>query len=125
MKIFRSPNRGGLLSSGRVVFKDSQVLKPHEFYVSSALIRPDGSTVIVGIVTPVGGRFIQVSAATGRTQRTFVQPGSAPGDEWLVSADPTGRFVMVNGNTGRFGWIAHGQVRSLRPPGITVVTAAW
>lgn len=126
-----SPARGGLLSSGRKIFTDGQVLKPTDGFVVNAVISPDGSTVMVSIDSKAGGRIIQISAATGRILRTLLRPVKPVLSFWIEGSDPTGRLVLVIGVDTRsrrdvIDWLAPGgRLRSLRPPGLNVTRAAW
>jgi len=109
--------------------------------VESAVLAPDGTKVIAsvsydGIInvrrgTVVGG-IVELSARTGRPQRTLLAERAAHSRDagWyigacdLVSADATGQHLLVNCN--RFGRLDHGRFTSL--PGYQAQStspAAW
>ena len=112
--------------------------------VQSAVLTPDGSTVIASVVydgvdhvsrgTVVGG-LVELSARTGRPLRTLLAERAAhsadPGNPgWyitppvLVAADATGNHLLVSSD--KFGRLDHGRFTAL--PGIApqlATAAAW
>ena len=112
--------------------------------VQSAMLTPDGRTVIASVVydgvdnvtrgTVVGG-LVELSARTGRPMRTLLAERAAhsadPGNPgWyivppvLVAADATSNHLLVSSD--RFGRLDHGRFTAL--PGVapqSAIAAAW
>lgn len=110
---------GGRLASGRVVFTLPMLTPDRRAWVNDAVIRPDGTTAIV-----VLGSIIAVSAATGKPSGILYRTQG----NFLINLDSSGQFVLVRGVTQQgqvFGWINHGKLIPLKPPGQAVYLAAW
>lgn len=105
--------------------------------VQSAVLTPDGRTVIAAVsgnrgglhAGSVTGGILELSARTGRPARTLLAEHAArtPGGSYysfpcnMYAIDATGRHLLVDCNG--FGRLDHGRFAAL--PGWPVTSAAW
>jgi hypothetical protein len=115
--------RGGRLADGRVIFTQSQLIKPSAGWLNDAFISPDGTSAIAAVNAFGPVTVYQISAATGRPTRILLKLGglhrrAAYG---FISPDPSGHFVLISGrmfapSVSNFnGWISHGKLVPLKP----------
>jgi hypothetical protein len=138
MRVMNPASAGGKLASGRMVFKQSQVIKPtSEGFINDAFINSGGTTVTAGVVFGGGltGSFVEVlsvSVATGKPLRTEFKLNTGNGFFYrFVDADPSGQWVLFD--AGRSspnahamnGWVDHGKLLPLKPVGDNVFDEVW
>jgi hypothetical protein len=115
--------QGGTLASTDVIMTD---LGMHTF----AAISPDGSAVVVARVRPANTLIVQrIIASTGRLLDTlYAQSGPGAASVSFLAADPSGRYLIVNGTvagTAVSGWIRAGRLVPLQSDRRGVYWEAW
>jgi hypothetical protein len=115
-------DRGGQVSSSRLLVKQSSIMRLAIGYINAAVISPGGSLVTVAEVGwPAGFVSIaQVSAATGKQVRFVYRMHTGNGFSYSTfSADASVRhFIIAAGPAGgpiSNGWINHGRLIRLQP----------
>jgi hypothetical protein len=127
---------GGPLSRSRILVRQARLGSKSDDFLGDMFISPDGSAVLVdNVFSPAKPHqqgavsVLTVSAATGR--RTGVLYRRPIGMNWtdeFLSADPTGRFLLIDAGPARGpenGWIDHGKLIPLKPAGSDVFYEAW
>jgi hypothetical protein len=123
---------GGSLESGGRVLLEGRTLKPGGTSVSDAFISPDGSAVtalLMGCHRHVGctQTVEQIPVGSGQQPRVLYQARS--NFERYFSADPSGRYLMLDAGAGKArvnGWIDHGRLLPLAPAnGNAVIYGTW
>jgi hypothetical protein len=125
--------KGGEVSSGRVIFTQSQVGRPSDTFINDAYLAPNGSTVTLSLLgdgpPPDSVSVVQVSAATGKPLRVLYRLGTGNGFSYgFVHTDGSGRFVLFNAGPTKgevFGWINQGKLVKLKPGGASLFDGAW
>jgi hypothetical protein len=117
---------GGSLAAGRVLL-DQSALRPARTSLSDAFITQDGfAATAVLIRCPRHGTCtlsaVRMSVATGRVLRVLYQTRTGTAFqgvfERFFSADPSGRYLILDAGAGRArlnGWIDHGKLTRLVP----------
>jgi hypothetical protein len=117
---------GGSLAAGRVLL-DQSALKPARTSLSDAFITPDGTAATAVLIRcPKHGTctlsVVRISVGTGRVLRVLYQTRTGTAYqgvfERFFSADPSGRFLILDAGAGRAGlngWIDHGRLTRLVP----------
>jgi hypothetical protein len=140
--------KGGLLSSGRVLLRESARYP----FIAQAVISPDGSVITAAILTgaTVGNANIsggvprnlsvdQISVASGRMLHVLYQKDMGDTSELngvpdflTLMPDGTGQHWMLNGGicagsceTGFNGWILDGGLVPLQPTDGRLADEAW
>ncbi len=114
-------SRGGSLASARVIADYASMQ-------TFAAISPDGSTIAITTVRP-GNTFVvqRISATTGRLLTTlYAQSGTAT--ITFLAADPSGRYLIVNGTVAGKAvnaWIRDGRLVPLHPDSHGIYWEAW
>jgi hypothetical protein len=129
--------KGGDLGTGRLVYKQAQVMSSPDGGFINSYLSPDGRTAITAVVSgdgrPGSGyvSVVLVSASTGKPIRTLYKlPTGKSFFYWFVTMDPTGKYILFNAgpntNKTRNGWIDNGKLVPLKPViGTKVAYEAW
>jgi hypothetical protein len=127
-------SKGGSLVKGREVFQQSWIGKPAQIYINTAFINASGSTATVGVVNDGQSSGVWagvVSTKTGKLVKVQYLLKTKDGFSYgLVSADPTGQFVLFAAGPPRGpmvnGWVDHGHLVRLKPTdGSLAETEVW
>ncbi len=118
-------DRGGQITSSRLLLKQARIMRTSLDYINAALISPDGSTLtlaVVGSGQGLGSGFVrieQVPASTGTRPRIVYQMNTGNGFLYrMFGSDASGRFFLLDAgpSSGSVnGWIDHGQLVRLKP----------
>jgi hypothetical protein len=126
-------NRGGDVTSGRVLLRQSSIMRPSGGSIQEAVISPDGATLTLLIQRnathgqPATESVVQYSAVTGKKVHIlYGRHGrilSAP----TLSSDPSGRYFLLNlgAYDGVNGWIDRGRLVRLPPATGILWYEAW
>jgi hypothetical protein len=132
--VVRPAAGGGLLNSGRMLLRRTRGGTPRRL-ITDAAISADGSTLTIVTTSippkpqPSTVTVSQVRVGTGKRRIIYQIHGSSGQDpEHFFSSDAAGRHFLIN--AGPFpdpvdGWIHHGRLVILKPPGIKVFYEAW
>jgi hypothetical protein len=115
-------SRGGSLASAQVIAGDENLQ-------TFAAVSPDGSTVTVLTALPGGALTVQrIWARSGRVLQTlYSRPVTGTITVGFLSADPTGRYLIVNATVAGHnvnGWLRNGRLIPLQLGG-SLYSEAW
>ena len=131
-------DRGGQLSSSRLLMKQAWIMQLSVGYINHAVISPDGSKLTLAVVSgPARSQaqssvsVQQVPTATGRHPRILYRMFTGNGFTYqFFSSDPSGRYLILDAGPARGalanGWIDQGRLVPLAPAnGASVLYETW
>ncbi len=131
-------DRGGQLSSSRLLMKQAWIMRLSAGYINDAVISPDGSTLTLAVVSgparPQAQSSVsvqQVPTSTGRHPTILYRMLTGSGFTYqFFSSDPSGRYLILDAGPARGalanGWIDHGSLVPLAPRnGAGILYETW
>lgn len=133
MRVVSPASAGGKLASGRMVFKQSQLISTREGFINDAFINSGGTTLTAGIVFGDPSKsFVEalsVSVATGKPLKVEFRLHTGNGFSYrFVGADPSGQWVLFDAGPTTHtinGWVDHGKLKPLKPLGDNTFDEVW
>ncbi len=133
MRAVSPASAGGKLASGRMVFKQSQLIGTLQGFINDAFINSGGTTLTAGVVFGDPSKsFVEalsVSMATGKTLKVEFRLPTGNGFFYrFIGADPTGQWVLFDAGPTTHainGWVDHGKLVPLKPAGDNAFDEAW
>jgi hypothetical protein len=124
---------GGDVASGRVLLRQSSVMRPSGGSIQSAVISPDGRMMTLLVQRNAAGRrpatesVVQYSTATGAKLRVIYQRRGILASYQYLGSDPSGRYFLLDTGDARGvnGWIDHGRLARLPPAADNLSYEAW
>jgi hypothetical protein len=130
-RIVGKASAGGQLSSARVVFRQSSLMRISVGYINDTTMTPDGSLITVAEVSwPFGYvSVVHVSVATGKQVAVVYRMHTGDGFSYRTfSADASGRHFLLDAGPSKAsinGWIDNGHLVRLKPAGDSVGWEVW
>ena len=126
---------GGTLASSRVLLNQSRLKGLSLSFITAGVITPDGSAITLAVLGNGPTRnsssvsVLQYSATTGRLLRMVYRMRTGSGYSYgAFAADASGSHFIFDAGTVNHpvnGWIDHGRLIRLLPPGRSVLFEYW
>jgi hypothetical protein len=130
-RVVGNASAGGQLSSARVVFRQSSLMRISLGYINDTAMTPDASLITVAEVDwPVGHvSVVHVSVASGKQVGVVYRMHTGDGFSYRTfSADASGQHLLLDAGPSKAainGWIDNGHLVRLKPAGDSVGWEVW